>query len=199
MVAQCLRAPTGVNGQQVLQDASGDAIGHQGGKVSLQLIQLRRRSASRWPTYARLGAMAGRAQKPGKPHHHFAEQRRDAVTPPVLQVALSGAAPATRPQSPMTVDLPGNHRSLNARQKLLRFGQGQTPGSRYRQDLPAGRSLPGRCSGSGYHRRSQATATPIAFAFPQPAIDPTDRTSRGVIPPFSGHSRPNWLSPVWPA
>jgi len=63
-----------------------------------------------------------------------------------------------------------------------------TPGSRYRQDLPAGRSLPGRCSGSGHHRRSQATATPIAFAFPQPAIDPTDRTSRGVIPPFSGHS-----------
>jgi hypothetical protein len=26
----------------------------------------------------------------------------------------------------MAVDLPGNHRSLNARQKLLRFGQGQT-------------------------------------------------------------------------
>jgi hypothetical protein len=27
---------------------------------------------------------------------------------------------------PMAVDLPGNDRSLNARQKLLRFGQGQT-------------------------------------------------------------------------
>ena len=63
------------------------------------------------------------------------------------------------------------------------------PGSRYRQDLPAGRSLPGRCSGSGHHRRSQSTATPIASASPQPAIDPTNRTSRGVIPPFSGHSR----------
>ena len=36
------------------------------------------------------------------------------------------AGPATRPQLPMAVDLPGNHRSLNARQKLLRFGQGQT-------------------------------------------------------------------------
>ena len=62
------------------------------------------------------------------------------------------------------------------------------PGSRYRQDLPAGRSLPDRCSGSGHHRRSQSTAIPIASAFPQPAIDPTDRTSRVVIPPFSGHS-----------
>ena len=126
MVAQCLRAPTGVNGQQVLQDASSDAIGHQGGKVSLQLVQLRCRSASRWPTHARLGAIAGRASKPGKPHRHFAEQRRDAVPPPVLQVAFSGAGPATRPQQPMAVDLPGNDRSLNARQKLLRFGQGQT-------------------------------------------------------------------------
>jgi len=41
---------------------------------------------------------------------------------PVLQVAFSGAGPATRPLRPMAVDLPGNHRSLNARQNLLRFG-----------------------------------------------------------------------------
>ena len=73
------------------------------------------------------------------------------------------------------------------------------PGSRYRQDLPAGRSLPNRCSGSGHHRRSQSTATPIAFAFPQPAIDPTDRTSPGVIPPFSGHSPSKiTLAPITP-
>jgi hypothetical protein len=35
MTAQCLRAPPGGDGQQVLQHASGDAMGHQGGKVSL--------------------------------------------------------------------------------------------------------------------------------------------------------------------
>jgi hypothetical protein len=126
MVAQCLRAPGGINWQQVLQDVSGDAIGHQGGKVSLQLVQLGCRSASRWPTNARFGAIAGNAQKPGKPHRHFAEQRRDAVPPPILQVAFSAAGPATRPQLPMALDLPGNDRSLNTRQKLLRFGQGQT-------------------------------------------------------------------------
>jgi hypothetical protein len=89
--------------------------------MSLQLIQLRRRSASRWPTYARLGAVAGRAQKSGKPHRPFAEQRRDAVPTPVLQVTFAGAGPATRPLRPMAVDLPGNHRSLNARQNLLCF------------------------------------------------------------------------------
>ena len=84
------------------------------------------RSASRWPTNARFSAIADYAQKPAKPHRHFAEQRRDAVPPPILQVASSAAGPATRPQLPMAVDLPGNHRSLNARQKLLRFGQRQT-------------------------------------------------------------------------
>jgi hypothetical protein len=75
---------------------------------------------------ARFGAIADYAQKPGKPHRHFAEQRRDAVPPPILQVASSAAGPATRPQLPTAVDLPGNDRSLNARQQLLRFGQGQT-------------------------------------------------------------------------
>ena len=67
------------------------------------------------------------------------------------------------------------------------------PGSRYRQDLPAGRSLPGRCSGSGHHRRSQSTATPIASAFPQPAIDPTDRYLSWRHPPIL------WTLPQRPA
>ena len=63
------------------------------------------------------------------------------------------------------------------------------PGSRYRQDLRAGRSPSDRRSGSGHPHPSQSTAIPIASAFPQPAIEPTERTSRVVIPPFSGHSR----------
>ena len=84
MVAQCLRAPTGVSRQQVLQYASGDAIGHQGGQMSLQLVQRRCRSAARWPTNARLDAIAGGASKPGKRHRHPAKQRRDVVSPPVL-------------------------------------------------------------------------------------------------------------------
>jgi hypothetical protein len=58
------------------------------------------------------------------------------------------------------------------------------PGSRYRQDLRAGRSPSDRRSGSGHPHPSQSTAIPIASAFPQPAIEPTERTSRVVIPPF---------------
>ena len=64
------------------------------------------------------------------------------------------------------------------------------PAQQYRQNLPAGRSLSDRCSGSGHHPLSQSTATPIASPFPRSAIDPTDRTSCVVIPPFSGHSPP---------
>ena len=90
--------------------------------MSLQLVQLRCRSAARWPTDARLDAIAGGASKPRKPHSHFAKQRPDAVSPPVLQVAFSAARQAARPLPPMAIGLAGNDRSLNARQKLLRFG-----------------------------------------------------------------------------
>jgi hypothetical protein len=122
MVAQCLRAPTGVNRQQVLQYAGGDAIGHPRGKMSLQLVQRGCRSAARWPTNARRDAIAGGASKPRKRHSHFAKQRPDAVSTLVIRVAFSAAVQAARPLQPMAVGLPGNDRSLNARQKLLRFG-----------------------------------------------------------------------------
>jgi hypothetical protein len=185
MVAQCLRAPTGVNGQQVLQYARSDAIGHQGGNVSLQLVQIRCRSAMRWPTDARLDAMAGGASKPGKRHRHGAKQRCDVVSPPVLEVAFSVAVRAARSPHPMAVSLRGNDRSPEAASLLAK----SIPGSQYRQDLPGGRSLPDRCSGSGHHPLLQSTATPTASPFSRSAIGPTDRTSCVVIPPVSGHSR----------
>ena len=150
--------------------------------MGLQFVQLRCRSATRWPTDARLDAIAGDASKPGKRHRHCAKQRRDAMAPPVLQMAFSAAGRAARPLQPVAVGLRGNDRSLNTRQKLLRFGQASIPGQQYRQDLPAGRSLSDRCSGSGHHPPSQSTATPIASPFPRSAIDPTDRTACAAIP-----------------
>ena len=94
--------------------------------MSLQSVQLRCRSAARWPTDARLDAVAGGASKPRKAHSRFAKQRPGAVSPPLLQVAFSAAGRPARPLRPMAVGLPGNDRSLNARQKLLRFEQGQS-------------------------------------------------------------------------
>ena len=94
--------------------------------MGLQFVQLRCRSATRWPTDARLDAIAGDASKPGKRHRHCAKRRRYAMAPPVLQMAFSAAGGAARPLQPVAVGLRRNDRSLNARQKLLRFGQGQS-------------------------------------------------------------------------
>ena len=94
--------------------------------MGLQLIELGCRPATRWPTHTRLDAIAGRAEEPRKPHCHLAEQRRDAMPPPILQVAFPTTGSATRPQQPMAVGLSGNDRSLNARQQELRFRQRQT-------------------------------------------------------------------------
>jgi transcriptional regulator GlxA family with amidase domain len=57
--------------------------------MGLQLVHLKCRSATRWPTNARLNALAGGASKPRKRHRHRAKQRRDVVSPPVLQMVFS--------------------------------------------------------------------------------------------------------------
>ena len=48
------------------------------------------------------------------------------MAPPVLQMAFSAAGRAARPLQPVASGLRRNDRSLNAGQKLLRFGQGQS-------------------------------------------------------------------------
>ena len=88
----------------------------------------------------------------------------------------------------MAVDLPGNHRSLNARQNLLRFGQGQTqvrdiaktfrPADLYQVGAQAAVIIAGR-------NQPQHPSHPRSPSRPstRPIVPP-----RGVIPPFSGHS-----------
>ena len=49
MAAQCLGALAGLHRQKMRQHASGDTIGHQGGKMRSQLVQLRCRPTMRWP------------------------------------------------------------------------------------------------------------------------------------------------------
>ena len=125
MAAQGLGALAGLDRQKMRQHASGDAIGHQGGKMRSQLVQLRRRPTMRWPADTRLGTATASAAKPRKPHRHPAEQRRDLVQPPILDVTSPAAGRAIRSQNRMIVGLRGNDRLLNARQKLLRLGQRQ--------------------------------------------------------------------------
>jgi hypothetical protein len=80
--------------------------------------------------------------------------------------------------------------AMTARQKLLRFGQGQSQvGNIAKTFRPADLYQIG-AHAAGITLPSQSTATPIASPFPRSAIDPTDRTPCVVIHPFAGHSRP---------
>jgi hypothetical protein len=149
--------------------------------MSLQLVQLRRRSAARWPIDVRLDAIAGGASKLRKPHSHFAKQRRDAVSPPVLQVASSAAGRAARPLQPMAVGLPRNDRSLNPRQKLLRFGQGQSQV----------RNIAKTCRPADlYQIGAQATGVIPRRNQPQHPLHPRSPgrlSTRPIVPPVSSY------------
>jgi hypothetical protein len=91
MASRCCRR----NGDPVLASTSKGSIRRtMAGRVwssqapaicgcAMRFVQLRCRSATRGPTYARLDAFAGGASKPGKPHRPRAKQRRDVVSPPV--------------------------------------------------------------------------------------------------------------------
>ena len=125
MAAQCLGALAGLHRQKMRQHAGGDTKGHEGGKMSSQLIQPRRRPTMRWPADTSLGATTAGAAKPREPHRHRAEQRRDLMKPPVLDVTSPAAGRAVRPQCRVIVGLRGYHRLLHARQDLLCLGQRQ--------------------------------------------------------------------------
>ena len=84
----------------------------------------------------------------------------------------------------MAVGLPRNDRSLNPRQKLLRFGQGQSQVRNIAKTFRLADLYQIGAQATGViPRRNQPQH--IASPFPRSAIDPTDRTSRVVIPPFS--------------
>ena len=91
--------------------------------MRVQLIQLRCRTTVRGPADVCLDAAAARAEEPGKPNRHAAEQRRDLTKPPVFDVTSAAAGRAIRPESRVFAGLRGNHRLLNTSQKLLGLGQ----------------------------------------------------------------------------
>src|SRR5689334_1954370 len=105
--------------------AAASPIRHEGGQMRSQPVQLRCRPTTRWPADTPLGAATVSAEKSRQPHRHPAEQRRDLMKPPVLDVAFPAAGRAIRPQNRMVVGLRGNDRFLNTRQKLLCLRQRQ--------------------------------------------------------------------------
>src|SRR5712671_3105589 len=142
----------------------------------------------RCPADARLGAATVSAAKSRQPHGHPAEQGRDLVKPPVLDVTSPAAGRAIRPQSRMIVGLHGNNRLLNVRQKLLCLGQRQP----HIPDIA-------KVDGPADLQHIDTPCPAVGPLFDQPQNpshprSPSRRRSAGhiapvLIPPLSGHSR----------
>ncbi len=94
--------------------------------MRLDLIQLRRRAAMRWPTMTSFVSAASSTAKPRKPHRNLAEQCRDHMISVILHPADAATASAIRPPNGVASSLCGNHLLLKACQQQLPFGQGQT-------------------------------------------------------------------------
>ena len=70
-----------VEREHLLQQISSRPVGHHGAEMRLQLVQLRRRPAVRWPANASLKPAACGTTKTGKTHRDLAEQRRHRMVP----------------------------------------------------------------------------------------------------------------------
>jgi len=93
--------------------------------MGLKLIQLRCRSAMRWPANANLNAATGATAKSGKSRRDLAEKRRYRVIAVVLHAANAATAQAVRPPYGVVPGLRRDDLPLDACQQQLPFGQGQ--------------------------------------------------------------------------
>ena len=84
MTAQGLRVLSSIDREHLAQQVSGRPVGHQGAKMRLKPLQLRCRSAMRWPAHATLDPATRGAAKSRKPHRDMAEKRRYRMVPVVL-------------------------------------------------------------------------------------------------------------------
>ena len=116
----------GADREHLLQHVSGRPIGHQGGQVSLKLIQLRCRPAMRRPVDPNLDRTTRGAAKSGKPHRDLTEERGYRMIPVVLHMTNTATASTIRPPHRVGSGLSGDDLPLHPRKQKLRFGQAQT-------------------------------------------------------------------------
>jgi len=113
----------GTDREHLLQYACGAPIGHEGGEMSLKLIQFRCRPAMRWPVDPNLDHTTRGATKSRKPHRGLTEKRRDRMIAIVLHVTNTAAASTLRSPDGVGSGLSGDDVPLDPRQQQLRFGQ----------------------------------------------------------------------------
>lgn len=103
------------DGKHLLQHVSGRPIGHQGGQMSLELIQLRCRPAMRRPVNPDLDRTTRGAAKSGKPHRDLTEERGYRMIPVVFHVTNTAAASTIRPPHSGGSGLSGDDLPLHPR------------------------------------------------------------------------------------
>src|SRR4051794_36994497 len=129
------RRPPGTSAQHL----GGRPIGHQGGELRPQSIQLRGRADMRRPPQACLGHAASNTALAGQPEGDLAEQCGDRVLTIILDPADRATAAAARR---MARSVPPRLRSdellLDASQELLTLRQGQAQGGQIREVVRSG-------------------------------------------------------------
>ena len=140
---QCLQ---GSGRRQWVADVAGrpeaDAIGHQGGKMGLQFVQLRvvdrQRDGQPTPVSMRSQAMH---RNLGSGTVTCAKRRRYAMAPPVLQMAFSAAGRAARPLPPVAVGLRRNEPLVETLARSLLLASGKVNPRSAISPRPSGRQI----------------------------------------------------------
>jgi hypothetical protein len=117
---------TGVDRKHVLQQVRAHPVRHQSGQVCPESVQFWCRAAMRWPIDACLDAAARGTLKPGQPHPHLTEERRDRVVTIILYPGNPVAAGANLPPGRVLSRLRGGDLSLHHGKQLFRFSEGHS-------------------------------------------------------------------------
>src|SRR4051812_5237329 len=139
VTAKGLRIRAGVHRKHLPQHLGGRPIGHQGGELRPQPIQLRGRADMQRPPQACLGHAASNTAVAGQPDGDLAEQRGDRVLTIILDPAdRATAAAARRTARGVPPRLRRDELLLDASQELLTLRQGQAQDSQIREVVRSG-------------------------------------------------------------
>src|SRR3954470_4537980 len=113
-------------------------MGHQGGELRPQPIQLRGRADMRGPPQACFGHTASNTAVAGQPDGDLAEQRGDRVLTIILDPAGRATDAARRTAHSVPPRLCSDELLLDASQELLTLGHSQAPGGQMREGVRSG-------------------------------------------------------------
>jgi hypothetical protein len=122
--AHAFVADPGIDRQKVPEHAGRDLIGHEGGQVGLEQIELRRRSAARWPLDSGLHRAATGTAETWQTDGDLAVRGGDLARAVILDLAHRRARPTARSPGGKLPALRCDDFLLDETRKLLALRQG---------------------------------------------------------------------------